>query len=49
MALLNSYVAAYFSTEAWVNFKLWGYVIPLAFIVAQGLYIAPHLKSDKST
>jgi intracellular septation protein len=48
MALLNSYVAAYFSTEAWVNFKLWGYVIPLAFIVGQGFYIAPHLKSDKT-
>ena len=47
MAVINGYVAAYFSTEAWVNFKLWGYVFPLAFIIGQGLYIAPHLKADE--
>ena len=47
MAVINGYVAAYFSTEAWVNFKLWGYVFPLAFIIGQGLYIAPHLKGDE--
>lgn len=47
MAAINGYVAAYFSTEAWVNFKLWGYVFPIVFLVAQGLYISPHLKSDK--
>jgi intracellular septation protein len=47
MAALNGYVAAYFSTEAWVNFKLWGYVFPIVFLVAQGLYISPYLKSDK--
>jgi intracellular septation protein len=45
MSALNAYVALYFSTEAWINFKLWGYVFPLAFLVAQGLYISPHLKS----
>jgi len=44
MASINGYVAAYFSTEDWVNFKLWGYAFPLVFIVAQGLYIAPHVK-----
>ena len=47
MAVINGYVAAYFSTEAWVNFKLWGYVFPQAFIIGQGLYIAPHLKADE--
>ncbi len=47
MAVINGYVAAYFSTEAWVNFKLWGYVFPLAFIIGQGLYIAPHLKAEE--
>ncbi len=47
MAALNGYVAAYFSTEAWVDFKLWGYVFPIVFLVAQGLYISPHLKSDE--
>ncbi len=46
MAVVNGYVAMYFSTEAWVDFKLWGYVFPLAFLVAQGFYIAPHLKGD---
>jgi intracellular septation protein len=50
MASINGYVAAYFSTEAWVNFKLWGYVFPLVFIVAQGFYIARHLpKEDETT
>ncbi len=49
MAVINGYVAAYFSTEAWVNFKLWGYVFPIVFLVAQGLYISPHLQSDKPT
>lgn len=44
MAAINGYVAAYFSTEAWVNFKLWGYVFPVIFIVGQGLYIARYLK-----
>ena len=48
MAALNGYVAAVYSTETWVNFKLWGYAFPLAFIVGQGLYIAPHLKTDKT-
>jgi intracellular septation protein len=44
MASINAYVAAYYSTEDWVNFKLWGYAFPLVFIIAQGLYIAPHVK-----
>lgn len=46
MAGINAYVAAYFSTEFWVNFKLWGYVFPVVFIVGQGLYIARYLKDD---
>ena len=46
MASINAYVAAYYSTEDWVNFKLWGYAFPLAFILAQGVYISRHLQSD---
>jgi intracellular septation protein len=46
MAAINAYVVLYYSTEAWVTFKLWGYAFPLAFIIGQGLYIAPHIKSD---
>lgn len=48
MASINAYVAAFYSTEDWVNFKLWGYVFPVIFIVAQGLYIARYLKDDNS-
>ena len=44
MAALNAYVVLNYSTEEWVNFKLWGYAFPLVFIVGQGLYIAPHMK-----
>src|SRR5690606_2840691 len=46
MAAINGYVAAFYSTEAWVNFKLWGYVFPVVFIIGQGVYIARHLKTD---
>ncbi len=49
MASLNAYVAAYFSTEDWVNFKLWGYVFPLVFIVSQGVYIARHLPKEEES
>ncbi|MEI6760459.1 MAG: septation protein A [Betaproteobacteria bacterium] len=47
MASINGYVAAYYSTEDWVNFKLWGYAFPLAFIVGQGFYIARHITPDE--
>jgi intracellular septation protein len=47
MAAINAYVAAYYSTEDWVNFKLWGYAFPLAFIIGQGFYIARYLKPDE--
>ncbi len=48
MAAINAYVALNFSTEAWVDFKLWGYVFPLAFLLGQALYITPHLRSESS-
>ncbi|MEO6625269.1 MAG: septation protein A [Burkholderiaceae bacterium] len=47
MSATNAYVAAFFSTDAWVDFKIWGYVFPIVFLVAQGFYIAPHLKADE--
>ena len=46
MAAINAYVAAYYSTEDWVNFKLWGYAFPLVFIVCQGIYIARHMAPE---
>ena len=45
MAALNAYVAYFYTTEQWVNFKLWGYAFPLVFILAQGVYIAKYLQS----
>jgi intracellular septation protein len=47
MAALNAFVAYFFSTDQWVNFKLWGYVFPLLFLVAQGFYIAKHLPKEE--
>lgn len=49
MSAINAYVVMNFSTEAWVDFKLWGDVFPPGLLVAQGIYIAPHLKGDEPT
>jgi intracellular septation protein len=46
MAGINGVVAAFFSTETWVNFKLWGYAFPLVFILAQAVYISRHLEAE---
>ena len=48
MAGINAYVALYYSTEQWVNFKLWGYVFPLILLVGQGVYISRHWQGDNS-
>jgi len=42
MASINAYVAYEYSTEEWVNFKMWGYIFPLTFIVGSGFYMAKH-------
>ena len=47
MAISNAYVVMYYSEDAWANFKIWGYIFPLAFLIGQGIYISPHLKSDE--
>ncbi len=44
MAALNAYVAYFYTTEQWVDFKLWGYAFPVVFLIAQGLYIAKYIK-----
>ena len=46
MASINAYVAAYFSTDAWVDFKIWGYIFPVVFILGQGLYVSRHLPKE---
>jgi intracellular septation protein len=46
MAALNAFVAYFYTTDQWVNFKLWGYAFPILFLVAQGFYIAKHLPKE---
>jgi len=48
MSAVNAYVAYYYSTEEWVNFKIWGYVFPLTFIVGTGIYIAKHIPAEET-
>lgn len=44
MALTNWYVAFHYTTETWVNFKVWGgIVLFLLFALAQGLLLARHI------
>jgi intracellular septation protein len=43
MSAINAYVAHFFTTDEWVDFKIWGYVFPLVFILGQALYIARHV------
>ena len=47
MGALNLYVAYNYSTDTWVNFKLFGGMgLMLAFTLAQGLYLSRHLKPE---
>jgi intracellular septation protein len=47
MGFLNIWVAYTFSTDTWVNFKLFGSLgLMLVFTVAQGLYLQRYVKDD---
>ena len=47
MGLLNLWVAYSYSTDIWVDFKLFGGIgLMLLFTLAQGLYLNRHLKDD---
>ena len=49
MGVLNLYVAYNFSTDAWVNFKLFGGIgLMLVFVLLQALLLAKHVQ-DKNT
>jgi intracellular septation protein len=49
MGALNLIVAFNFSTDAWVNFKLFGGIgLMLVFIVLQGLMLARHIEDKKT-
>ena len=44
MGLINLYVAFNFSTDTWVNFKLFGMMgLTMIFIIAQSIYLAQHI------
>jgi len=48
MGAANLFVAYTFSTDAWVNFKLFGGMgLMLAFVVAQSLLLARHIEEDR--
>ena len=47
MAVLNIAVAYSFSTDAWVNFKLFGTLgLTLVFVIAQGFYLSRFLEEE---
>ena len=47
MGVANLYVALTFSTDAWVNFKLFGGTgLMLLFMVAQVFYLARHMQDE---
>ncbi len=49
MGFVNLWVAFNFSTDTWVNFKLFGAMgLMLVFTVAQGLYLGRYMKDDAS-
>jgi intracellular septation protein len=50
MGAINLWVAYTFSTDTWVNFKLFGGIgLMLLFTLAQGLYISRHLPEEEPT
>ena len=50
MGVLNLWVAYNFSTDAWVNFKLFGGIgLMLVFTLAQGLYLSRFLPDEPAT
>lgn len=49
MGFANMYIAFHFSTDTWVNFKLFGALgCMLVFIVLQSLYMAKYMSEDET-
>ncbi len=48
MGAINAYVAHYFTTDEWVDFKIWGYIFPVVFILAQAVYVSRHMQGKDS-
>ncbi|MBF0254926.1 MAG: septation protein A [Gammaproteobacteria bacterium] len=50
LGCLNLFVAYSFDEATWVNFKLFGLLgLTFAFIIAQSLYLARHVKDEPTT
>jgi intracellular septation protein len=49
MGVLNLYVAYGYSTDIWVNFKLFGGIgLMVVFVIGQALLLAPHMKEKEA-
>ena len=49
MGVLNRYVATQYSTDTWVNFKLFGSMgLMIVFMLAQGLYLSRYAAPDEA-
>ncbi|MBN2145412.1 MAG: septation protein A [Candidatus Aureabacteria bacterium] len=45
---VNLFVATHYSTNTWVNFKLFGIMgLMLVFVIGQSIMLSPYLKKDK--
>jgi len=48
LGILNLYVVYNYTTDAWVNFKLFGTLgLTFAFVIAQAIYITRHMEPNK--
>ncbi len=48
LGFINLYVAFHFSTETWVDFKLFGFTaLMLVFILAQGVWLSKYIDEKK--
>jgi len=49
MGVLNLYVAYGYSTDVWVNFKLFGGIgLMIVFVIGQAVMLAPHMKEKET-
>lgn len=49
MGAANLYVVYHFSTDFWVNFKLFGMMgLTLAFVMGQAFYLARHIETEEA-
>jgi intracellular septation protein len=49
MGVINILVAYNFSTDSWVNYKLFGGTgLMIAFMIAQGLYVSRHIEEEEA-